>query len=267
MASFSVPGLKGAGNYIYHFMWGGYRDCVDVNVRTTTVANRYGIYNTSAANTWVRLDHCEFYFVLNPVTTCTKIGTTRSVQTCLTACQSAGNGCKGVQVARYSNPSGTLPYTPGVPLLWFNITQLDETTAPYTTTGRCGDPSIHGRAKAGCDIVSPRCNATKLAAAADDYICFGLTPYRDQNLQASEDYILTSDSADPRFYSSCWLKVPNGGFLNVPAYEQPLTKWDVGDKCVDCTYRDSARTAGTNIAADWATQLSSQCINCDNPNL
>jgi hypothetical protein len=262
MASFSLPARKGTGDYIYHFIWGGYRDCVDVNIQAATVVNRYGTYNASATTTFVKLDHCEFYYVLNPVTPCQIVPqTTRSAATCINACRTAGNGCKAVQVVRRRNLPISLPYTEGLPLYAHDPLQLDDSVAPINVSGPCGYPSIHDRKEAGCTKAPTKCNLVN--ATDDDLICFGLTPFRDQNLQATEDFIISSDPADPRFFSTCWIKIPNSGFLATPSLSKPWPAWDVGDSCVTCPFRSQVRSLGLNFAPDWVDGLTGECINCD----
>jgi hypothetical protein len=57
-ASFQIPGRGGLGRYIVHYMWRGYRDCVDVDLKDTHVDDIYGI--PPSAPSWTRIDHCLF---------------------------------------------------------------------------------------------------------------------------------------------------------------------------------------------------------------
>lgn len=44
-----------------------------------------------------------------------------------------------------------------------------------------------------------QCNAAMLGPQLkdDDYFCYGLTPYRNQDLQAAEDFMTSEDPEDP----------------------------------------------------------------------
>lgn len=56
--SVQIPGWSGDGHYIVHWRWSGYYDCVDVDVRSTDVAEVYGV----DSNTFIfnRIDHCQY---------------------------------------------------------------------------------------------------------------------------------------------------------------------------------------------------------------
>jgi hypothetical protein len=277
LANFRIPARRGAGDYILHFMWGGYRDCVDINVMAATsqmpvVVNPYGIYNTSATVNFVKMEHCEFYFVLNPLTPCTLVpAATLNVKPVIDACLKYGIGCGAVQCARLNNRDSSLPWTVGIPYPLHNGTTLSRHESFGTPIDHpCGWPSIDDRTKAGCKNLNAKCNQTALTLASthvDDQVCYGLQPYRDQLIQASEDYIITDDPLDPRWYSTCWLKMPNGGFLNVPTIPTPYPSWKAGDQCVTCAFRKAVQASSINTVANWVNSLTSTCVNCAQPDL
>jgi hypothetical protein len=250
-----------------HWFWGGYRDCVDVNVQAATVqmptiVNRYGIYNTSAALKFVKMEHCEFFNVWNPLTQCTLLPVTNmNAKPIMDVCIMYGRSCTAVQCARMNNPSTSLSWTPGIPYTWANATEL-------YTGGRCGSVSIDARTKTGCKWYNSMCNETTLrgkSADFDDQVCFGFEPTRDQAAQTSEDYIITNDPLDPRWYSTCWLKVANGGFINTPPVTTPYPSWKAGDKCVTCAFRQQVQANNDYTVANWANGLTNTCVNCDEP--
>eukprot|EP00128_Syssomonas_multiformis_P013406 Colp12_sorted_trinity150504_noHs@35575 len=132
----------------------------------------------------------------------------------------------------------------------------------------CDFDSITDRAERGCDVVEPMCNRTALGTLKDDdYICYGFVPYRDQDLQAIEDFEEVEDANDPKFYSTCWIKLSSGGFINLPPEPAKVPpKWDAGpDRCVTCTFRDNVFKSNISMAPLWARGLTQQCVDCDNP--
>ena len=64
-AHFRFPPGTPPGMYVIYYMWGGYRDCVDVDVLPDhkpvpqTVRGIYG-YQTSVVDSYVRTDHCQY---------------------------------------------------------------------------------------------------------------------------------------------------------------------------------------------------------------
>jgi hypothetical protein len=273
LANFRVPSARAAGEYILHFMWGGYRDCVDINVQPASlpIVNRYGIYNTSATVNWFKMEHCEFFFVLNPLTPCTLVpAATLNAKPVLDACLKYGTSCTAVQCARLDNRATSLPWTVGIPYPLHNLTALNSGTGKPVDSA-CGYASIDVRTKAGCtQFTNKNCNQTALrmkSTDADDQVCFGLQPYRDQDFQAAEDFLISDDPLDPRWYSTCWLKVANGGFQNIPTIATAYPSWKAGDQCVTCGFRKSVQAANYYTVANWANSLTSTCVNCAEPDL
>jgi hypothetical protein len=151
----------------------------------------------------------------------------------------------------------------GIPYTWGNTTQ-------FSLGGSCGSGSIDARAKLGCNVYNKNCNETTLRLAStsvDDQVCFGLVPYRNQDLQASEDFSITDDPLDPRWYSTCWFKAAQGGFINVPSVSTAFVPWKAGDNCITCAARKAAQAASLNAVMNWVPTITSTCINCESPDL
>eukprot|EP00455_Lapot_gusevi_P024482 TRINITY_DN2550_c0_g1_i3.p1 TRINITY_DN2550_c0_g1~~TRINITY_DN2550_c0_g1_i3.p1 ORF type:complete len:826 (+),score=257.23 TRINITY_DN2550_c0_g1_i3:74-2551(+) len=261
-AMFSIPARQGPGDYIYWFKWGGYKDCVDVNIYPTTVARPYGTVNSTGSGDFVKLDNCEYLFVLNPKTQCT-IMANNSADVCLKAC-AANRGCTGVQAVRAFNLPWTLPYPENIPYLSWNSSQVEPVNKP---NGPCGYFSVPRRTRAGCNVINSNCNPAVLKPGPNDYICYGLVPFRDQDLQAGEDYETTKDPRDPKFYSTCWIKTTPQGFLDVPPMRKITPPWNYAERCVSCKFRQYVANVSTSIAPDWALGLTDQCVQCDSDQL
>lgn len=57
IANIEIPAGSPSGRYIIHWMWRGYRDCIDVNVLAKPSTD---IWGTSAGTTWERTEHCQY---------------------------------------------------------------------------------------------------------------------------------------------------------------------------------------------------------------
>lgn len=192
----------------------------------------------------MKVDHCEYFYITNAVTNCRIAPLTDGVHPdasqCIEDCKK-NNGCTGVQLTRVKNPEGTLGYTPNIPFTAYND---PPTAAPMKTAappGPCEYISVDRRAKAGCKNVHPKCNITALAPKDDDYICYGLNPSRDINLQVQDDFSIVTEPSDPKFYSTCWVRVVNGGFL--PTLVDPIIPkpYFVVLKCILFQYMECGR--------------------------
>ena len=53
-----MVGRNGTGHYVLAWDWGGYYDCVDIDVRSEAVENIYGV--NSGEVVWNRVDHCQY---------------------------------------------------------------------------------------------------------------------------------------------------------------------------------------------------------------
>merc|ERR1712151_1361554 len=59
-AYFSFPPTKGDGHYVVYYHWSGYKDCIDVDVTSETVTNKYGVLTDDEL--YERIDHCAFEY-------------------------------------------------------------------------------------------------------------------------------------------------------------------------------------------------------------
>jgi len=263
MATFEIPLGTTPGNYIYWFYWGGYKDCVDVNVQASVVAQPFGNRNATTAVGFTKINHCEFTNIItvpSSRTMCRAV-VANSAQECLTKCSQDGS-CTAVQAVRLQNPSHTLPYTPNIPWTRYNSALYDNSLK--TVLGPCGHFTVNNREKNGCDLINTNCNNASLKLLPPDtYICFGVSVTRDQDIQAAEDYQISLDPSDPIFYSTCWFKIANTGFTNYPIPPVEPLPWAYGEKCVTCEFQALTNTAALDYVPDWDKGLADVCKNCD----
>jgi hypothetical protein len=292
IANFEIPSAvaNAPGDYIMWFYWAGYKDCVDINVPVnnfnskTNVQYRYGANVTGATANYFKIDHCEFRNVLGVAPpgapfyrgaagSCYNVGKgpVLDASVCTKLCTQQGGSCAGVAVVRKTNPAGTIDHTPNIPTIAWDGNQVDFGVFPPQITGPCGRFTQHGRMKAGCTQQYTQCANVYNAAAGDDYICYPVSPYRDQDFQATEDYINTDDPADPRYYSSCWFKKFSAGFVNLPPLKGVLDAWQQQEACLDCQTRLNFFKYKVNqtAAVAWAqavklnTGSDGICYDCD----
>lgn len=258
-AHFRLLAKKGPGDYIMHFKWGGYRDCVDIEVLPTKVTNRYGLVPTAATNTdWYKLDHCEFTYIHELQTNCFAMGATNDAKTCLDSCK-ANSRCTAVQAVRVSNPAFLMSRPEHIPMTKWVDDPDHSTFDKYPPTMACNWDTVIDREKAGCTTAEPKCTA---ALTGSKYVCYGFSPFRNQDRQASEDFEIREDWEDPIFYSTCWLKSVQQGFLNPKPYVQPAPNWQANDRCISCSFYNSVKNLGLSIVPDWESGLSDQCMKC-----
>jgi len=134
---------------------------------------------------------------------------------------------------------------------------------PPLELGPCDSRTIHKRRD--CGDIEPLCGDDKIGAGKDDsYICYGLQPYRDQDFQTVEDYVITTDPTDPGFYSTCWVRLAPGGFLPSPAPAKEPVAWQTGDKCLSCDWlKNTYQSIPDYAAPPWAQGLTNDCSECD----
>jgi hypothetical protein len=156
-----IPANKGAGRHILHYVWRGYRDCVDVNVLAPgeVAADKWG---KEGLKRWRRIDHCQFEsYMGNPPniqaarnrparTKCWSADKPAGVKVCLNACTSKGSlhktrdwSCSGVNVVPVINP-------PTTATMFHNFSICDnipkELTPEELATCMAFEPN-HGRGK------------------------------------------------------------------------------------------------------------------------
>ena len=238
VTNFYIPGNKGEGRYIVHFMWRGYRDCIDVDLKSTTVDEIYGI--TPLAPSWKRIDHCLFENIRD-VMDFSLIVTDH--QYCMDACTSGK--CVGVNLVPLKAPSTAYKFDAPEGSSWMF-------------------PSIYG-----ADIYTPwnftlfnttRDQFAALASSTDKYMCYGVFPAIATD--TVDEFTISNDPDDPIFYSTCYYKYAGNTF---PEYESPVQDstiaipWKYQTKCISCT--DQAFNAHTSVMPVW--NVSDVCTNCD----
>jgi hypothetical protein len=57
-AEFTFPPTASVGQYVIWWYWRGYSDCIDAEYLGATYATPYGIRQSTASNTFDRVDHC-----------------------------------------------------------------------------------------------------------------------------------------------------------------------------------------------------------------
>jgi hypothetical protein len=237
-ANFHIPGYAGSGKYIVHYMWRGYRDCVDIDFKDTTVENVYG-YPLEQPR-WQRIDHCLFEDA-RLVFDSSKIVT--DPQYCMDQCT---NGrCLGV-----------------------NVVPLKAPAAVYQGFGAPpGDtwlfPEIYGT-----DVyvpwAAPELNASIFLnddPTSEKYICYNVQPA--QNTDTTDEYTTTADPADPVFYSTCYYKSTKvqtyDDYVDTENTAKMPVDWRFVDKCIDCASQSTLTEQ--SVLPKW--NIAETCVNCD----
>lgn len=65
-----VAGRAGDGHYIAHWRWSGYYDCVDIDRRSSAVANVYGV--DTGNSVFNKIEHCQYLGYTSVDTKCMK---------------------------------------------------------------------------------------------------------------------------------------------------------------------------------------------------
>ena len=122
IVNLNIPARTGrAGRHILHYVWKGYRDCIDIDVLSPgeVATDKYG---KKGKSTWRRIDHCQFEnyhgsgqsLGARPARTkCVALGKTGGLMDCLSSCLKKpkdGNwACNAVNVVPVTNPVTTAP--------------------------------------------------------------------------------------------------------------------------------------------------------------
>lgn len=227
-ARIAMPAGAPAGKYIVHYLWRGYRDCIDVDLFPSPVDSTHGRKATEDDNVWMRLDHCQFEDFQDVRTPCTQVVTDAS--RCLKRCRD-DQRCGGVNVVPRWNPTSVYPdFQKHVALPW----------------------------------ASRNCDENKFANADENtLVCYGVRPKVPAGNTFSP-YTVSLDPEDPIFYSTCYVKTADWLFdriLDVDALDPSSTPivdangtvigttggghkkvkvspWAYGGKCVSCEDRD-----------------------------
>jgi len=239
VARFYIPGFGGLGRYIVQYLWRGYYDCVDVDLKPNPVPNVYGI--AANATVWNRIDHCLFDGV-RMVFRNAEIVTDASY--CLAGC-STGD-CYGVNIVPLKAPSSA----------------YQGFTAPVNVTWKY--PNVYGS-----DIYVPwdwgNFNSTRdqLVGISDEdrYICYAVQP--KQFTDTEDEYKVASDPDDPIFYSTCYYRFSGNLFPEyLVNHTDPFGNlpWRYNSKCIDC--ESKARNSDpTNLFPKW--KVTDTCVNCN----
>eukprot|EP01114_Cavostelium_apophysatum_P019332 TRINITY_DN61_c0_g1_i1.p1 TRINITY_DN61_c0_g1~~TRINITY_DN61_c0_g1_i1.p1 ORF type:complete len:1021 (-),score=244.73 TRINITY_DN61_c0_g1_i1:110-3172(-) len=247
IAEFVMPERLPYGKYIWHYHWGGYLDCLDVDYVDHNVTEVYG--RAPPEPRWKRIDHCV---IQNPDSTWDYDGPVEilyDADICKKKCVSVGgSNCNAVQVSPFYTPqaynfktglnNATLlyPQYPGHEILF-----------PWGKQNNWND--FDGNASAPYMIDSNK-NRT---------FCWFGTIKSFPSTVPKTGFIQTEDPDDPAFYSTCWVLNMDNIF---DGYDEDAmvadTEWRFIDRCVDC---DSVLTNGQSSAIpSW--KLAETCRNC-----
>jgi hypothetical protein len=238
-ANFYIPGRAGPGRYVVQYYWRGYRDCVDIDLKSTTVASVYG--TPPNATRWNRIDHCLFDSPRMVYET-TEIVT--DAKYCLDRCDARGINCYGVNVVPIKAPAGAYNFPPPAGYNW-------------------NYPNIPGT-----EILVPwemgAFNATRdkflTPANVNKYMCYAVMPR--EFTDTHDDFTVTSDVEDPLFYSTCYYKLQGNMFSDYLVKNPDATiriPWRFNNKCIDCTTQSTNSYVET--VPEW--NVAATCTNCD----
>jgi len=228
MAFFEIPEGSPSGKYIIHWMWEGYRDCVDINVlpNRVNVVSKDDIWGASLGSTiWERYDHCRI----------PKFRTTKFLTSCIEI-PPGGNIDECRSKATHSRMTGT------------NV-------IPWN------DPSPWNRRDPGlahaCPNFIPKNNKSR--------ICYSFEAQTNTASQFPDIVKQTEDTDNPIFFGTCYRKVSLWGFDQVCAACEPLVlppAWKFHDRCVDC---DAMKNNDKpDVTPTW--MFADKCIDCATTN-
>jgi hypothetical protein len=225
-ARFEINARHGLGRYIVHYMWGGYYDCIDVDVMATNVELPYG--NFSDTDSWTRIDHCFFPDPQDIRQGCFEVIT--GPHYCLDQCARQGPGsCSGVQVVPFKHPDTVYEGF------------LDVETIPWDKQ------PCKGTYKDFKD------------APDDTHICYSVNPRTPTDVLNT--FVVTDDPTSPYFYGTCYVRNPNKimlGYTFKPLNLPEKVDWRYIDSCISCDDHETWKTA---ILPFW--KLTDECRNCD----
>jgi hypothetical protein len=131
----------------------------------------------------------------------------------------------------------------------------------------CMCQDVQTRSQRGCQApMSSGCNSVTMALGANDYVCFGTRPLRNQDNQVEEDYRTAIEPADPIWYSTVLAVVPPGGFLNIPPDVYTPPSWNQRESCIDCAFQSSLLKVNITQSPDWTVSLATTCMDCSMKN-
>eukprot|EP01129_Flabellula_baltica_P013277 TRINITY_DN6131_c0_g1_i1.p1 TRINITY_DN6131_c0_g1~~TRINITY_DN6131_c0_g1_i1.p1 ORF type:complete len:1020 (+),score=191.04 TRINITY_DN6131_c0_g1_i1:8-3067(+) len=251
-ARFSIPG-NDYGEYILHWLWAGYYDCVDVSYIDQQVENIYGLDDPNEPTTFSRIDHCYFPGIVsdgiyNPSG---PWGYKRVLQNdpvqCLEGCRINGDECQHVQVIPRHLPDLVKPQ-------WAQKHGIFQTMYNerynMTRTSWEGDGSFVPT----LEILD------ELYPGEDELICYDLSPR--SRTQTEDVYILSDDPEDPVFYSTCYVMNNKKVFVGYETVESApqSVEWRYGEYCISC--EDHTKISSSDyLAPFW--KIADTCVNCD----
>jgi hypothetical protein len=244
-----------SGEYVIHYFWRGYYDCVDVLYDAENEGTTDDGGNTATGpklittNEWIKVNHCEYRssgvatFTPNADVKCMVVKAGTSVQECMTWCEGKA-WCTGLNVVRLTNPNGVrFPTQVNIPF------QENE----------CQKANLVKQANdLGLDD-------------SDAMVCYGIDVSGIVQPDVGEKYKSTEDPIDSVFYSTCYrydevtsVYLPEGAGV-VPA-PTPMpktianTQYRTGGKCLKCEDVKSNAAGKITRVPKWT--LAAECFEC-----
>ena len=210
-----MPDGTAAGQYVLHYVWRGYRDCIDVDLLPAAL----GLPDTSDAKygyevldpeqiSWSRTDHCQYEehepyvgsrtdcfpnsggtcFVIPPPGETNAHGETaaEALAACQARCNRNKNRCKAVVVVPVAKPAAV-------------AFQDGATRAPWGL-GNCVDACFEGEHEG-------------------TQVCYGLRGTSTKNVE-EEWTVVDRDPEDEIFYSTCYRRNPVRAFAGPACGEE-----------------------------------------------
>lgn len=296
-ALFRIPNNQ-AGDYILHYLWSGYYDCVDINVldQSTPTLYPYGKpVNGSGALKANRVDHCVFDRPLKYTTFPRLVlgsNLEEAAKNCIDRCMASWEaaGCGGVSVFSLSliltrtwvsgadvlknfyeqawNASGhfkdmMFDRDYGVPA--DILSNINSTANVWSGLWRFYRIDARGQEQyVGINQTTLNALRTFVEAQPDAHICILTQPRFPSTTE--DKFTLADDPDDPIWSSTCYEIIQQLEFIgyNTTLNEfQPniATRYTVG-RCISC--EDAASFADPKYTPDW--QVAPKCTLCERDN-
>jgi hypothetical protein len=293
VAWFKIPNSVTAngGDFIIHYLWSGYYDCIDINVlqQSNPTTWPYGKpINGSDSIRANRIDHCIFDRPLQytswprPVISTARGAALGCIEKCKYWYEQAG--CGGVTVfplslmnrndfgSHWNSANNILtafydvawkPYEHFSDGLW-NV----EEGIPYDFIGdvpqqfwRMYRPATFGQEYYGVQTYPFTTLRTYQGQGSDPWTCVLTNPRTPTT--TSDKMTVTDDPLDPIFYSTCWEVVEVlefiGYSLNENAFSGDIPYAYTGGSCISCD--DAKAWSDESYAPAW--QIVSKCSYCE----
>ena len=263
-APFELPAGTPPGQYIVHYFWRGYRDCIDVDVLPPSLpvpclSNATYGHEDASLTSYQRIDHCQYEagsyevfagsredcyptrqgtcFIVPPPGQTNTNGQTPedALAACIARCDDNTNRCRAVVVVPAALP----------PLVQLG----SETNVPWG---------------------QGNCNAACLAGEpAGSSVCYGLRGTSTKSVE--EEYtVVERDPEDEVFYSTCYRRRTGYAFHGPSCGAecrastddaQSTAAWRFAEQCITCD--DAARNAQQTAVPHW--ELAQSCTMCSRP--